>query len=195
MVDYTIAAIPTMYGGRRYRSRLEARWAAFFDLLGWTHEYEPFDFGKWSPDFLVSNGGEGELLVEIKPITEFDQDVANKMWNAWDGAGSRMLLQAYVAPRIERDTVTLGSWIQPQEHPAWVEAWVGWYIEHDRPGFYADITDIWRGVGKFSSGWASVMRGDATYKEEPSAVLPQSYAEYTMELWARATNAVQWEPR
>ena len=34
--DYTkIAAIPTTYSGVVFRSRLEARWAAFFDLCGW----------------------------------------------------------------------------------------------------------------------------------------------------------------
>ena len=32
--DYQIAAIPTLYRGRQYRSRLEAKWAAFFDLAG-----------------------------------------------------------------------------------------------------------------------------------------------------------------
>jgi hypothetical protein len=31
----TTPAIPTMHGGIEYRSRLEARWAAFFDELHW----------------------------------------------------------------------------------------------------------------------------------------------------------------
>jgi len=30
-IDYSIAAIPTVYNGIRYRSRLEAKWAAFFE--------------------------------------------------------------------------------------------------------------------------------------------------------------------
>ena len=34
-MDYTIDSIPTVYKGRNYRSRLEAKWAAFFDLCGW----------------------------------------------------------------------------------------------------------------------------------------------------------------
>ena len=79
-VDYTIAAIPTLYRGRQYRSRLEARWAAFFDELGWTFEYEPFDLGKWSPDFMLV--GQYNVLVEVKPITEYDQDTADRMWQA-----------------------------------------------------------------------------------------------------------------
>jgi hypothetical protein len=37
----TIAAIPTRYAGCHFRSRLEARWAVFFDTLGIRWEYEP----------------------------------------------------------------------------------------------------------------------------------------------------------
>lgn len=37
----TIRAIPTTYAGCKFRSRLEARWAVFFDHLGLTWEYEP----------------------------------------------------------------------------------------------------------------------------------------------------------
>ena len=62
---YTIPAKPTKYKGRLYRSRLEARWAAFFDLLQWDYEYEPFDLNGWSPDFIIK--GNIEVLVEVKP--------------------------------------------------------------------------------------------------------------------------------
>lgn len=37
----TIKAIETHYAGCRFRSRLEARWAVFFDELGIEWEYEP----------------------------------------------------------------------------------------------------------------------------------------------------------
>lgn len=37
----TIKAIETRYAGCRFRSRLEARWAVFFDHLGIKWEYEP----------------------------------------------------------------------------------------------------------------------------------------------------------
>lgn len=43
-VDAQIAAIPTRYAGCHFRSRLEARWAVFFDCLGITWEYEPQGF-------------------------------------------------------------------------------------------------------------------------------------------------------
>ncbi len=67
-------AIPTVYRGVQFRSRLEARWAAFFDLLGWKWEYEPIDLPGWIPDFRldtrprpVAGLGAREFLVEIKP--------------------------------------------------------------------------------------------------------------------------------
>src|SRR4051812_23041408 len=66
---YNIPAHPTTYDNRRYRSRLEARWAAFFDIIGWRHEYEPFDLGEWSPDFaLINIRGAIAALVEVKPF-------------------------------------------------------------------------------------------------------------------------------
>lgn len=37
----TIRAIETPYAGHRFRSRLEARWAVFFDSLGLEWDYEP----------------------------------------------------------------------------------------------------------------------------------------------------------
>jgi len=39
-----IAAIETRYAGCRFRSRLEARWAVFYDALGIDWEYEPQGF-------------------------------------------------------------------------------------------------------------------------------------------------------
>ncbi len=70
-MDYNIKAKPTQYNGRLYRSRLEAKWASFFDSLNWKHEYEPFDLNGWSPDFLIN----GILLVEIKPFTTYKEFV------------------------------------------------------------------------------------------------------------------------
>jgi hypothetical protein len=69
-MQYDIKAIPTMYAGVQFRSRLEATWAAFFDLVGWNWEYEPLELSGWFPDFKISriSGGIKELLVEVKPM-------------------------------------------------------------------------------------------------------------------------------
>jgi hypothetical protein len=67
-----IKAIETVYKGYRFRSRLEARWAVFFDALGieWEYEaegYELSDGSKYLPDFWLPtfNGG---MYVEVKPV-------------------------------------------------------------------------------------------------------------------------------
>lgn len=66
---YTGKSHPTRYAGVRFRSRLEARWAAFFDLMAWPWSYEPVDLDGWSPDFAVALPG--AVLVEVKPIVWF----------------------------------------------------------------------------------------------------------------------------
>jgi hypothetical protein len=61
-------AIETRYKGYRFRSRLEARWAVYFDALGvkWTYEYEGFELPngtRYLPDFYLPDFDE---YVEIK---------------------------------------------------------------------------------------------------------------------------------
>jgi hypothetical protein len=60
-------AIDTIYNGYRFRSRLEARWAVFFDTLGVKYEYEREGYdldGIWYlPDFWLP---EQDCWVEIK---------------------------------------------------------------------------------------------------------------------------------
>ena len=73
--------IETEYKGYRFRSRLEARWAIFFDACGVDWEYEPegYDLGDglyYLPDFLlhgVDGRDGGDLYVEVKgQMTDLD---------------------------------------------------------------------------------------------------------------------------
>lgn len=63
----SIAAIETAYAGCRFRSRLEARWAVFFDSFGTPWMYEPEGFvieGRaYLPDFYLP---ECATWVEVK---------------------------------------------------------------------------------------------------------------------------------
>ena len=80
--------IETIYKGYRFRSRLEARWAVFFDALGVRYEYEKegFDLGKdglylpdfWLPDIPTHSIHDTGLWVEIKP-PETSKDADDKM--------------------------------------------------------------------------------------------------------------------
>jgi hypothetical protein len=67
--DTMIKAIETQYKGHRFRSRLEARWALFFDAMGlhWEYELEGFDLGDsgyYLPDFFIPDWS---AFLEIKP--------------------------------------------------------------------------------------------------------------------------------
>lgn len=65
-------AIPTMYKGILFRSKLEAQWAKFFDYLSirWTYETEGYSFSngiKYIPDFYFP---EQDLFFEVKGIMD-----------------------------------------------------------------------------------------------------------------------------
>ena len=73
-----IKAIETEYKGYRFRSRLEARWAVFFDALEYDWEYEPegFDLGNlyYLPDFKI-----GDDWYEVKAKGKLTTDDAEKI--------------------------------------------------------------------------------------------------------------------
>lgn len=67
-----VKAIETKYAGCKFRSRLEARWAVFFDAVGVIYKYENEGF-EWNfngrkerylPDFYLPEWG---VYVEVKP--------------------------------------------------------------------------------------------------------------------------------
>lgn len=65
--------IDTVYKGYKFRSRLEARWAVFFDEMRFKWEYEPQGFGlsngeAYLPDFKVHAIDEMTQWYEIKPF-------------------------------------------------------------------------------------------------------------------------------
>ena len=130
-----IKALPTRYNGYHFRSRLEARWAVFFDTLGVTYEYEKEgydlgDAGWYLPDFFLPNLN---LWVEVKGvIPSVKSPEAKKLqalvdatgfhgmfvgpnpmeptpWCGWDqtesGGGSSDIARGYEAAFIRADKV------------------------------------------------------------------------------------------
>jgi hypothetical protein len=182
MSGYTIAAIPTLYRGRMYRSRLEARWAAFFDRLGWAYEYEPFDLGAWSPDFLLTSPM--EVLVEVKPIEHLDKEVTAKMLDATNGEN---LLLTRVAPVDVSSFLEIG-WSAGVKGEFSCAAIV-WVPDKKVPRLVADITDL----ANCDEGYWRTLSGDGGRLDDYRRIYP--YASATKAMWADASNAVQWEPK
>lgn len=71
-----IKAIDTYYNGYYFRSRTEARWAVFFDVMRIRYEYEKEGFvlpsGKYLPDFWLPNFSAGSF-AEVKGVA-FTED-------------------------------------------------------------------------------------------------------------------------
>lgn len=92
-----IKPIETIYKGRRFRSRLEARWAIFFDSIdiGWEYETEGFQIGntKYLTDFKLLSFGpkEVDLFVEIKPRRPSIEEI-QKCYEVSIGTNTDMLL-------------------------------------------------------------------------------------------------------
>lgn len=84
----SITAIETEYRGYRFRSRLEARWAVFFDALGLQWEYEPEGFNlpngtRYLPDFRVTSPQGQVTWYEIKPRNSKSVSKMSQLEEAW----------------------------------------------------------------------------------------------------------------
>lgn len=74
-------AIDTLYKGNYFRSRLEARWALFFDGIGvrWEYEAEGYDLGdgvKYLPDFWFPDH---RMYGEVKPSERLNDTEMEKI--------------------------------------------------------------------------------------------------------------------
>jgi hypothetical protein len=74
--------LKTIYNGIRFRSRLEARWAIFFDALRIIYEYEKtwFEFPdslKYLPDFWLP---QVKMWAEVKPKEFNEVELEKAFW-------------------------------------------------------------------------------------------------------------------
>lgn len=114
-----IKPIETIYNGYRFRSRLEAKWAVYFDAAGLKYEYEKdgFDlgsddkqtFGWYLPDFYFPSL---KTYCEIKPSNPDPSD-------AW------VIHQHFVSARFRSvvDSPILLLFGYPWDYDGW---WYGW---------------------------------------------------------------------
>lgn len=184
--DPSRPGIPTLYNGIQFRSRLEAKWAAFFDFLGWKYEYEPFDLDGWIPDFLIK-GKPRDILVEVKPVTEFPEDVADEMLQVCPGETDddgylvsldhRLLLVGSMVPAMSSYHGNVMGWTYFDQ--GWNKAVLGQWKSSKRIGFCEDSGDFADCIsGEYDGGcW-----GGGHFNME-----------HVLGLWREAGNRTQWK--
>ncbi len=196
-----IHSITTFYKGVSFRSRLEATWAAFFDLMRWQWEYEPIDFKGWIPDFAIY--GESIIYAEVKPYIRLHEYNLEQYEKSYCRKEILLLGQTTPLPSIESDNnnwpmlgwlldramiIDVGG-VEHQDDCGWEEAAFGIWAGTNKKGknpqdsmigfchttgsFYDRITGHYDG-GSF---------GSASDKEIRKIV--EFY-------WAQAKNETQW---
>lgn len=102
----SVRAIETEYKGYRFRSRLEARWAVFFDALGIRYEYEREGFElpsgtRYLPDFFLPdiNGG---IYVEVKG--QMDDSSYLKIVEFWEHGNAPLYVLGGIPTQDELDS-------------------------------------------------------------------------------------------
>lgn len=148
-----IEAKPTEYAGVLFRSKLEATWARFFDVIQLDWEYEPCQIAGWIPDFLL----DGWWLAEVKPMQLVE--------------GSEVLRTPFAKAVRSFDTVLLGDkptaalglvvrriegggvysrhlLVNIEEGPAQLHPVPRWPT-----GFDCPLPQIWRGVVESAETW------------------------------------------
>lgn len=174
-----IPSIPTTYQGVRYRSRLEARWAAMFDRMGWEHAYEPIDLAGYIPDFIVYRGCSlGNVLIECKPFITADASVVEHC-NKIARSGWRQ--SALVLGAVVDGRGLAGRMFCDSEAPyiaargTWSDCYLGWFPPIVPPTEPDDVTGYW--------------------DVEPARVnMPALRALELSMMWHEAGNITQWKP-
>lgn len=172
-----IQAIPCNYKGVRFRSRLEAKWAAWFDIAGWQWDYESIDLFGWTPDFLIQ-GYRGPIYAEVKPVwcgTPTDQYRKAKRSQVRHSADVLLL---GLSPALMRGSYAIGVCNEADDGDAWDLA-LG---KHGCPGIRLGYCS--------ASGWF----GDRITGTSDSRS-GGSCSDAAMRMWAEAGNAVQWSPK
>ena len=174
--------IPTTYREIRFRSRLEATWARFFDRLGWRWQYEPFDLPGWIPDFVIH--GAVDILVEVKPIGSFNEAVAAKMQRAAGEHGWRdELLLVGTGPLVSETPRIgwLGQYCSDTTTPQW-------YFGHAK-FVIAEAKN--RRIGFCHTLFETSDRITGCHEGRHSATTEQ-VARQVWSAWAWAKNKTQW---
>lgn len=199
------AALPTVYRGVQFRSRLEATWAAFFDLCEWKWSYEPEEQGGWIPDFTL---GHEPTFVEVKPFRRH-RDWGKTIRKIASSCQHRYIVLLGADPTFF-DTHGSCETGAPQ---------IGWLLDREGPqtiawdlnfGFVEGRADRSLGLCSLEGPWWNVIfdfegheyanKMSRVWPDEPNGICgiwseEIGPARYVLEtLWTQARNATQWKP-
>lgn len=151
----SIRAKPTVYQGVEFRSRLEARWAVFFDACGISWNYEPrwieLDEGPYLPDFILP---ELRLVVEVKPGFQKEALVRlGKSVYVLNDNGEAAIQDCFYGLLLTRDDLTVPSKYSGNKGP-----WRAYASEHEDDEAYEPYQwwcecDACGKVGAEDDGW------------------------------------------
>jgi radical SAM superfamily enzyme YgiQ (UPF0313 family) len=162
-------ALQTHYRGITYRSRTEARWALFFDLLKLeaVYEGEGFDLdGEWYlPDFWLPHS---KTWVEIKGIDPVSIEVEKA--RRLSGQSGRDVIIAVGAPTTDHNSLNLIHFVHGAESGRLT--FVDWG---------ADFIALGNGQGSFEI----VLKGD------PASIGGMAYPEHSLDC-ARKVQAARF---
>lgn len=142
----TIKPIETEYNGYRFRSRLEARWAVFFDNAGIEYEYETEGYelqngNRYLPDFYLPSF---DLHVEVKRNTlDGIKEIERKSLPAikWGGPIKQLLILSNIP---EPRSIDGGLWHFPIAYWSATFIKIGWWFFHgDSPPLNGGISGCW----------------------------------------------------
>lgn len=143
----SVKPIETVYNGYRFRSRLEARWAVFFDTAGIAYEYEPEGFRlkdgtKYLPDFYLPWF---KCYVEIKPrymIRKEERKAKRKLEMLFDDHEHCAVMICFGQPmdddieylvnECDEDGGSMGLWLPAQfAMGCFGKRWINIFIDYD----------------------------------------------------------------
>lgn len=195
MNNLEFSAIQTAYRAYEFRSRLEAKYAVFFDLCGWSWSYEPPEFNGWIPDFAI---GQRPTLVEVKPFYRIEEFAAQKVKIIESGCRQDVILfgadpcwLSAEMPLHSHSTAPVIGWLlTPFGDGDWATHDLNFGITegNDKPGLctmdMAWVNQIWIPPEEcsYANKWSRVsLSGEQSESQ-------------LVERWAKACNVSKWIP-
>jgi hypothetical protein len=183
--------IVTHYAGTRFRSRLEARWAALFDLCGWRWEYEPPEQSWWIPDFLLI-GRYGVTKVEVKPIEWWGAD-AHDFFQQIEATPELLKVRKYVRTVDDwQDVLLLGAYPHLfHKHRNDYTKILGVFLS-ERWGMGPDIALLGAGYPPHELDFYADQRSSHGYRKGGQRYVRRCMHTMVNAFWRQAGNKVQW---